>query len=236
MDNQVSFTSKIKFVDKKSLKNISQQGARVIHFVPPSISIVEADKFCTYNIRTCTGGGAIIPHQRAKGFHIYDSKINNDNIKDLSNNITSFNPERALLIGSKDAQQYGFPYSKLNFQELKKNISKKVKNVTLFEEYNHKYAESSFCYSKEKDTWYICTGYRKNNKYIYVNSPETMLEAFKNIKISNGDKLFIKEQQVLPKDYPHIFECTLDKPQTTFEYMKKRLKLLSEDVKKFFYG
>jgi hypothetical protein len=127
-------------------------------------------------------------------------------------------------------------YNCSNGIKLKKNISKKVKNVTLFEEYNHKYAESSFCYSKEKDTWYICTGYRKNNKYLYVNSPETMLEAFKNIKISNGDKLFIKEQQVLPKDYPHIFESLQDKPQTTFEYMKKRLKLLSEDVKKFFYG
>lgn len=207
MNNQISFTSKINFVDyskfSTKIKNAYEIGYR--HDVP---NIMKAPEFSTLGIRTCTGGGLIKSYREAEGFHLWDDLTNKKNFPEIINKLFRFvrNPERGLLVGSKNLETNKF--SMEQFQKLKKVFLDRVENVSLFEEHNHTSSETHFHYSLDKDTWTMCSRFwQKNNpQAITVKNMQTLLEGFRNVKIAKGDQLFFNGKEVNPKDYPEIFD------------------------------
>jgi len=207
MDNNISFKSNIKFIQPANIPKLIPKGVE-INFRYPDLNIRKAKNFYTTYILTCTGGGVINNiTKEAVGFHILDDKSHYKNFDKLINKIFSqIKPERGLLIGSKDAVEYGFEYSKPQFQKYKKVFSKKIDNLTIFEEHKYPYSQSHYAYSVDEDTWYICTEYlNKNNKTRYVSSIKRLKDVFKNIKIAKGDNLFIDGKKIKRKNAPELF-------------------------------
>lgn len=101
-DNNISFTSNIRFVSYSKFKKTARM-SRNINFKLGARNIIKADKFHSYGIRTCTGGGLVNPHVEAEGFHLLDDIANMDNFDGIINKMFSYvqNPQRGLLIGSK---------------------------------------------------------------------------------------------------------------------------------------
>ena len=206
MDN-ITFKSKIQFVHNIEFSKNKTKGYYIgyTHNVP---NILKADKFYTEAIRTCTGGGLVIPQKEAIGFHIWDDKTNKKNFELIKNSMFRWiqNPERGLLIGSK--KLIGSPFSIEQFQKFKKSFSEKVPNLTLFEEHANQYSQSHFSYSVKDDTWIIASDYYEpeTKKHIVVTSLEALKKAFKTIKIAKGDSLFIGKKEITPQNAPELFE------------------------------
>ena len=194
MYNRISFKSNINFV---RLENFPKRGVYIDYLDEDQII---SDEFFTTDVATCTAGGCIIPKKRAFGFHFLDDKkivfpediIHHDN-------------ERGIIIGAKDLKDQ--PYSIPNFDATKQYMQKRVENLSIFKQHKYKYAHSDFHYSLDTDTWSINTRYRKYWKICEVKSLKNLLDAFKFVKIAKGDKLFFEGKEVLPEDFPAIFEC-----------------------------
>ena len=207
MNKKISFSSRINFVDYEKFAANHCIGDYIgyRHNVP---NIIKTPKFYTCQIRTCTGGGLVTPGQESEGFHLWDDLTNTKNFKEILNKLFRYikNPERALLIGSKNLEQ--FPYSALQYQNLKKEFLNRVKNVTLFEEHRHKSAETHFQYSLNDDVWTIYSRFWQDNKPgpKTVNNLKNLMDAFRNIQIAKGDSLYFNGKKIKPANCPEIFE------------------------------
>ena len=206
MDNtSISFTSKIRFVDRPVYKMMKK--ANYIDFHHNSSNIMKAKEFYSEEIRTCTGGGLVSPSIEAEGFHFLDDKVNNKKFPMIVNSLFRFvkNPERGLLIGSKELK--GNPYSIIQFENLKKTFLERVKNVSLFQKHRYTNSESYYHYSLDDDTWTILSAFRREDspKYNVVKSLRDLRECFEKISIADGDRLFIGKKEILPEDCPEIF-------------------------------
>lgn len=206
MDNAISFRSNIKFIHPIDFLKTSNKGS-YIGFFHNETNILKCDKFHTKNIRTCTAGGIINPLKESLGFHILDDNTNKNKLNEIETSILkSLNRvERGVLIGSKNLTNS--PFSIEMFEKFKSFLSKHIPKLSIFEEHRHSCSQSHFCYSLEDDTWLITTDYINNltEEYNYVHSLQTLKEAFRNIKIANGDKLFIENKEITSKDAPELF-------------------------------
>lgn len=203
MNNNVSFQSRIKFVNKDAFIN-TVSGKRINHIMRP---IAFADEFYTNCVRSCTAGGIISPNQEAYAFHIFDGKLTHESIcSRFSRDLELFDnpPERALLIGGK--RHSTRPYSLKNFKLILKSIKEKVKNISYFEQHTDAFAQSSLHYNLKNDTYTIFTQFFKDGKEECIQSLDDLLKNFKKIKIAKGDELFLGETKIAPEEYPKIFE------------------------------
>ncbi len=208
--NDISFKSRINFVDRKVFDKF-QKGIYV-DFRPnndfsaldmlmtkpspkikhPRMDVIKAKEFYTDTVRTCTAGGVINTKTGdAVGFHIYDSLDNLEKTDDILENIFGKieNPDRALIIGSKNLK---FSYFSIPiFKKIFEGISERIKNITIFREHTFPFSESDIHYSAKNDTWTIRSMYRPltDIKEIDIQSNEDLNKCFKEIKLANGDEI-----------------------------------------------
>ena len=204
-NSSITFTSNIHFVDRKTYNLIKKKNS--IGFWHNTPNILKADEFYSEGIKTCTGGGVVIPYKEAEGFHFWDDRTNKKNFSQIVNSLFRFvkNPQRALLVGSKDLE--GNPYSIEQFQRLKKVFLERIKDVTLFEKHNFDNAQTHYHYSLKDDTWTLFSEYRKSDKgrYHTVKDLKSLKECFENISIAEGDKLFLNGKEIKINDASEIF-------------------------------
>lgn len=169
-NSSVSFTSNIHFVDRIAYNKIKKKNSIGFwHDVP---NILKADEFYSEGIKTCTGGGLVIPFKEAEGFHFWDDMTNKKKFPDIVNSLFRFvkNPQRALLVGSKKLDDS--PYSIEQFECFKKVFTERIKNVSLFERHRYENAQTHYIYSLDNDTWTLFSEYQKgkNIRYNQVKS------------------------------------------------------------------
>ena len=212
--NNITFTSKINFVDARTFEKF-QNGVyidccRIQNFSKdsfseqvknkiPKINLKQPNKIYTYNIRTCTAGGIIDSKTgEAVGFHIYDDLCNLKQIKNILEEIFNIikNPDRAFLLGGKNLKCS--PYSIPIFNTVYNEFLSKIKNITLFQEHVFPLSESDFHYNLLNDTWTLHTMYRPLNdaKEHSAMTPQELRNCFKRIELANGDSLYINNEKI----------------------------------------
>ena len=204
-NSSVSFTSNIHFVDRIAYNKIKKKNSIGFwHDVP---NILKADEFYSEGIKTCTGGGIVIPFKEAEGFHFWDDMTNKKKFPDIVNSLFRFvkNPQTALLVGSKKLDDS--PYSIEQFERFKKVFTERIKNVSLFERHRYENAQTHYIYSLDNDTWTLFSEYQKgkNIRYNQVKSLKALKECFENISIADGDRLFINNKEITKADAPELF-------------------------------
>lgn len=205
-NSSVSFTSNIHFVDRIAYNKIKKKNSIGFwHDVP---NILKADEFYSEGIKTCTGGGIVIPFKEAEGFHFWDDMTNKKKFPDIVNSLFRFvkNPQRALLVGSKKLDDS--PYSIEQFERFKKVFTERIKNVSLFERHRYENSQTHYIYSLNDDTWTLFSEYQKgkNIRYNQVKSLKALKECFENISIADGDRLFINNKEITRADAPELFQ------------------------------
>lgn len=209
--NDISFTSRIRFVDRKVFDKFCQKGIYVDfrpdndmsaldmmmlkpskNIVHPRLDVLKADEFYTDTVRTCTAGGVVDTKTgEAVGFHIFDSLDNLEKTDDILENIFGRvkNPDRAVILGSKGLKIAceSIPI----FQKLYEGISKRVKNVTIFREHLFPFSESDMHYCAKTDTWTIRSMYRPITDFREHNikSKDELEKCFREVKLADGDTL-----------------------------------------------
>lgn len=201
-----SFKSKINFIPYGQFDRLYKFNLiKFDHFHP---NVINADKFWSANIRTCTGGG-IVGKNEAAGFHILDDSLNYQNIKEIIGNILNNveKPVSGIVFGAKDSEK--FPRSMPIFMKIRNAMNRNVPNVSVFQAIKDCWGQVHFAYLGKEDTWYIC--YEKidlnSNRNIQpVRGIKSLRNFFSKISIAPSDRLFIKGKEVLPKDCPEIFK------------------------------
>lgn len=219
MDN-VSFTSRINFVDRKAFDNFRRgtyidfradneltaldmikmkaidklSGGKIKH---PRLDVLKADEFFTEEVRTCTAGGVVNTETgEAAGFHIYDGLANYKKIDDILECLFEQvkNPDRAVILGSKNLKMSTFSIP--IFSKMYEGITKRIPNVTVFREHTLPYSESNMHYSSKNDTWTIQSMYRPltDIKEFDIKSAEELTKCFKEVHIANGDVVCFNEK------------------------------------------
>lgn len=221
MSNNVSFTSRINFVNRNTFDNFRkgmyvdfrpdntfsaldmnilqrierETGKKIKHL---RMDVLKADEFYTEEVRTCTGGGVVDTKTgEAAGFHVYDSLDNFNKVEDILDNIFGRvkNPDRAVIVGSKEL--HGSDYSKPIFKAIYEGIAKRVPNVTVLREHTLPYSETDFHYSAKNDTWTIRSMFRPLTgiKEFDVSSKEELDKCFKEVRIADGDVLTFEKSK-----------------------------------------
>lgn len=190
MNNEISFKSKINFVQEVKWYNDFRKGTN-IDFRVPAKAFQKAGEFFTEEVRTCTAGGFINSKTgEAAGFHYYDGETGYNNIENFVNMIfKSINPDRCLLLGSNDLKCA--PFSVASFRKFKEIFTERMKNVTIFEQHVFPWSESNLHYSSCDDRWDIYTMFRPLTDYKEhsVSNAADLQQCFKKIIISDGDVL-----------------------------------------------
>ncbi len=203
MNNNVSFQSRIRFVDKKTFIN-TVTGKRIDHIERP---IAFVDDFFTNCIRSCSAGAIVAPHKEVYAYHIFDGKETHKTIYErLTMDIKLFDtpPKHALIIGGKEHSTR--PFSIPNFKIIKDLLRDNIDNVSYFEQHTDYYAQSSLHYDKKNDVYTILTQFFNNGKEDYIKTIKDLLCNFKKIRIAKGDELFIGGLKINPIEYSSIFE------------------------------
>ena len=207
--NQVSFKSRINFVDAKTFEKFNRgkyidfrrhldldyyaQNNRRPWFAKPVHSdIARANEFYTDEVRTCSAGGIVdLKTGKCAGFHFLDSVDNFEKIDDMLKTLFELvpNPDRALILGSKKLVCAN--YSIQIFEKILKGLKNKIDKVTVFREHKFPYSESDLHYNIKNDTWTIHSMFRPltDIKVHAVDSANKLESCFKNIEISNGDSI-----------------------------------------------
>ncbi len=207
-NDSISFTSKIRFVDRPVYKMLKKNN--FIDFRHDRPNILKSGEFYSEDIRTCTGGGLVNPGCESEGFHFWDDATNKRKFPELINSLFRFvkNPQNALLVGSKNLK--GNPYSLEQFQRFKEVFLERVKNVSLFQQHKFLNSETHYHYSLDTDTWTLCTNFQEKSggKLKFIKKPEDFLKVFDSVSIADGDRLFVGKKEVLPSEYPELFKTT----------------------------
>ena len=130
-NNSISFTSKIRFVDRPVYAMMEK--SNLIGFRHNVPNILKDKTFYSEEIRTCTGGGLVNPFKEAEGFHFWDDRTNKKKFPELVNSLFRFvrNPQNALIVGSKELPNN--PYSIEQFGRFKNLFLERFKNVSIFQ-------------------------------------------------------------------------------------------------------
>ncbi|MBS5802863.1 MAG: hypothetical protein KIC80_07615 [Brachyspira sp.] len=207
-NNSVSFTSKIQFVDRQCFSMLKKKN--YIGYRHNELNILKAPEFYSTEIRTCTGGGLVTPNVEAEGFHFWDDLTNKKKFNILVNSMFRFvkNPERGILLGSKELNNVQSKYSVEQFQNFKKVFMEKVKNITLFEQHRNANSQTHYHYNLDTDTWTLCSSFMVpgSGKVKYITKLNDLRECFVNISIADGDRLFIGKKKIKFSDAPDIFK------------------------------
>ncbi|MBR6127477.1 hypothetical protein IKQ21_07325 [bacterium] len=199
MINNVSFKSKINFVNRQTFLKTLPENSKFINFTLESPLCEKGQDFYTTGVKTCSAGGLTDTKIGAAGFHLLDDIQNYyriEGIWELIFKSLPVKPSNALLIGSKD--QMGRPYSLKMFRKIKKILSEKVPNVSVFETHAKTMGATDCQYDLKTDTWTICTGFLDSkNKYSEVSCVDDLRKNFKNITLSKRDTLFINGEEVI---------------------------------------
>jgi len=194
--NNLSFTSKINFVDKADFEKVVK-GEYVDFSKDPAYinSVRKADDYYTYAVRTCGAGGIHSSKTgESAGYHSYDCQQMYQNLDFFVDRFFKNveNPDQALLLGGKHLADS--PYSMRQFLKLKELLEDRVENVSVIEEHVFPWSESDIYYSGKDDTYTIYSMYRPYTDFREhaVLSPEELKVAFKKIKIAPSDTLQIK--------------------------------------------
>lgn len=197
-DNNISFTSRINFVNSKmfdKFRHGSYIDIRKSNNLSENLQfgISNSDEFYTDEVRTCTAGAIINSKtKQCVGFHIYDCLNNEEKIDDIINYILSFveKPDKALLLGSKKIKcsNYSLPI----FDKIYEKLASNIKNITTFKEHTFPFSESNLHYNAKNDIWTIHSLYREriNIKDNDVLSQNDIKKAFKEIKLADGDSIY----------------------------------------------
>ncbi len=205
----ISFGSSIRFVNRDVYKMLEKKN--FIDYRHDRPNILKADTFFSEEIRTCTGGGLVNPEIEALGFHFWDDLTNQNKFSYLMNCLFRFvkQPQNGLIVGSKNLKQS--PLSIEQFQKIKKVFSERIKNLSIFEEHTFPNSETNYHYSLKNDTWTLCAQFqdRKDMYYKSVTNLERLQNFYRHISISDGDRLFIGDKEILPADAPEIFKSSI---------------------------
>jgi len=217
MDNNISFKSRIQFVDYKSFKKIICNNCNFIDYKSAERNIVTGSDFYTTNIRTCTGGSLVNatkdssrPFQSTLGFHIFNNRDNNQNILKRIENALNFTPKNGILIGGKKLYDRGGQYSLPNFDKLKTFMGSILPDFSFFQQQRYLYGQTHFHYSFKDDTWTLCSEFNGKNN---IRGPITkgvsclsdLTKHFLKIHIAQQDQLFIGNKQIFKNDVPSLF-------------------------------
>lgn len=233
MNKQISFQSKIQFVNRKEFDKIIRRNYLFSDNIDPC-SMNEAlysTRFITEKIRTCTAGGLVAPYKDSFGFHIFHDESSHKRLDDMFAEMFLFmQPERALIVGSKNVKSNECNYSIKNFAKIKDILKKRVKHLTFFQQHRKYSSETSLYYNQKEDTWVIFCVYDQKNKNYDVVNLQNLLTAYKHIQIAEGDSLFIDGKEILPKDCQRIFVKNW-KPHQEKESLLKKIIVRVERLK-----
>ena len=206
MTNEISFKQNIKFVDYYTIQKLIQNRAKEIDFMPGSPLYVQGKRFYTWGVKTCAAGGFSNSQKQAVGFHLLDCYENYEQIDNHCKKIYSAikNPTSGILIGSKThlLAKYSLPI----FSKMEDFFSEKIAHFSVFREHSHRSGRSCFMYDSETDTWNILAQWC--DLLCNVSSIEDLKNFYKEIIIAEGDKVFIEDTEIDPKDiiqsYPDL--------------------------------
>ncbi len=195
---KITFTSRINFVDAKTFEKFRK--GQYVNFRVRNHLTYKANEIYTDEVRTCTAGYVTdLETKKVEGFHYYDDLLNYIGIDDLKDKLskTIEKTSRALLIGGKDLKSAKF--SLLNLDMLVEFFKNKTPNLTLFKQHNFPWSESNFHYDIKTDTCTIHSMFRPHTeiKQKDVLTKDDLLFAFKEIKIADGDELYMNGQKVI---------------------------------------
>lgn len=198
--DNITFTSNINFVSTRQFRKVIRKCGEYIPFADYGEGKFSSfsSTFYTKDIRTCTAGG-VKNERKAKGFHIKDSRINFENIKNIFKTVKNDFEDKidgGLLIGSK--KLLFAPNSLPIFKTMKNLLKKETPNISVFETFDDSLSEAHIHYSHPKDTWTINVQLidREKENYYSVLSKKQLQNAFKNISISPNDKVFINGKEI----------------------------------------
>ncbi len=201
MENKISFSSRINFVDRQTFLKCIENRPKEIDYSLYAPVFVEGGDFFTRKIRTCVAGGITDTKKKSVGFHWLDDIENYLDIQKMCDlvlkvfNDSKSEPIKGLIVGGKYLK--GRPYSKMNMELVKSFLQQKLKHLTIFEEHTNPSGETDFFYDLKNNTWTLCTGFiDENNKYRNVTSVQELKNAFAHISISPRDKLYINGKRV----------------------------------------
>lgn len=106
-----------------------------------------------------------------------------------------------LLIGSKN--HWNSDYSLPIFSKMKDFFSQKIQNISIFREHCHTDGSTSFIYDSRNDTWIILA--QGLGLDICVENIQDLKTFYKEILIAKGDKVFIGDREINPKDIIHDY-------------------------------
>lgn len=215
MDNNISFKSGIEFVNGHNFRRTVKH---MRNYVPCEgepimdelIHYIKKGAFYTDEIRTCSAGGITNTKNKAIGFHILDNLVNLESLNLRINalkEVIAANPNmRGLLIGSKQIK--GRVYSMEIFKKLKEFFCEHMPCVSIFEEHLVSGSESHIKYNIDSDKWTICTYFYDEDlkKYRYVETLADLKKAFRNVKIAEGDTLFIGGREISKEQLAKYFK------------------------------
>ena len=154
-------------------------------------NIIKSDNFCTYGIKTCTGGGLINKlQQEAVGFHLWDCLSSNDldnYLKIIKNSLK--NVSNGLIIGSKNLIDSKFSIK--NFQKTHAQLKEICPEISYFKTFTDDFGSANFKYLANEDTWYIL---------LQKTSPNTTNNRVQSITTLRELKNFFKEIYIAPTD------------------------------------
>lgn len=204
------FTSKIKFVDKRTFNLLQLYTPNNVKITSYDISngsgyLLNKGKALTTDVKTCTGGFIIDTTQKIStlSVHLLNSKKNLEDIDKLSSFIKGNN---AFFIGAKKRFcDKHFEFAHEVFKKIS-NLTKKnsIKTTTL--EGLNDYCGVDLAYWGKKDTIFVGLhriihqkGKPPQKKYIQIDNLKQLKKYFEKVKISQIDELEFN-QSISTKD------------------------------------
>jgi len=196
---EVSFKSKYNFVDIHEFRKVTRRCFNYVPFGNQEPYFIKGPQIFTEEVRTCSGG-LITNLVETLGYHALDSLIMEELLPEIMQKMLgAINLEnaRGMIVGSKDLRSR--PYSKSNFSCIREYLEKNIKNLTVFREHTHEIGETNFHYDVKTDICTICSRYKLGPHMAFykdVDTPAELKEAYKEIKIADGDELYIRGKKV----------------------------------------
>jgi len=193
MNNNISFQSKINFVDinKFTQKRYSELGKYVDYDIDSPL-FIKGDVFYTDSVKTCTAGGLTDGKTKALGFHWLDNEENFLHIDQMCNCIFDIFKNKninGLIIGGKKIK--GREYSLETIDQVIDYFTKKINNLSIFQEHIDKYGSTSYIYNLKQDTWTLSTGYiDEKGKYHCAQNLDDLKKCYRQITIADNDTLY----------------------------------------------
>lgn len=208
--SNITFSSTINFVSCDQFNDrVNPNKVQIIPSWCVEPCSAEGDEFYSVQLRSCSGGGIVKPNEKVVGFHFFDCQKNLDEVDKNVDDLFEKNPdaERGLVIGAKD-----LPRAECSVPQLLKirdRFLERLKSVSIFNTHSNPDSETNYYYSVEDDEWTINTQYSNPPGHPNVHDVDTLEKlknAFKEIKIADGDELLIMGMKVKKEDAPEFFE------------------------------